>query len=54
VGLAGVVVYEHHADDEDVFEKVAGLYADLGYPEAMVTFGPFAPAYQAKSDPAAA
>jgi len=45
-------LYEHHGDDEDVFEKVDGIYADFGYPEEMVTFGPYAPAYQAKGDPA--
>jgi hypothetical protein len=45
-------LYEHHGGDDDVFEKVDGLYSDLGYPEEMVTFGPYAPAYQAKGDPA--
>jgi hypothetical protein len=44
-------VYERHRDDADVFEKLDGLYADLGYPEEMEAFGPYAPAYQTKGDP---
>jgi hypothetical protein len=45
-------VYEKHSDESSVFDTIDALYADFGYPEEMVPFGPYAPAYQAKSDPA--
>jgi hypothetical protein len=44
-------LYEHHRDDDDVLDKIDGLYADFGYPQEMVAFGPYAPAYQNKGDP---
>jgi hypothetical protein len=44
-------LYEHHRDDADVFDKIDSLYADFGYPQEMLAFGPYAPAYQAKGDP---
>ena len=44
--------YERHRDDDDVSNLLGSLYADLGYPEEMVPFGPYAPAYQGKRDPA--
>lgn len=44
--------YERHRDDEHVADVLGELYADLGYPEEMVPFGPYAPAYQGKRDPA--
>lgn len=44
-------VYESHGTEEGVFDKLDALYADLGYPEEMEPFGPYAPAYQAKDDP---
>jgi hypothetical protein len=45
-------VYEKHSNESSVFDIIDTLYADFGYPEEMVAFGPFAPACQAKSDPA--
>jgi hypothetical protein len=44
-------VYENHGVEESVFDKLDALYADLGYPEEMEPFGPYAPVYQAKGDP---
>jgi hypothetical protein len=44
-------LYEHHRDDDDVLAQIDGLYADFGYPQEMVAFGPYAPAYQVKGDP---
>jgi len=44
-------VYERRHNENDVFDTIDSLYADLGYPEEMVPFGPYAPVYQAKGDP---
>jgi hypothetical protein len=44
-------LYETQGTDEGVFDKLDALYADLGYPEEMVPFGPYAPAYESKDDP---
>ncbi len=46
-------LYEQHRDDDDVLYRVERLYGDLRYPSEMAAFGPYAPAYQAKGDPAA-
>jgi|SRR6478736_6685447 len=45
-------VYERCRDDERVADILGELYADLGYPEEMVSFGPYAPAYEGKRQPA--
>jgi hypothetical protein len=45
-------LYENQRDDRDVFEKLDDLYADFDYPPDMAAFGPYAPAYQVKGDPA--
>jgi hypothetical protein len=39
-----------HGHDESVFDKLDMLYADLGYPEEMRPFGPYAPAHEGKHD----
>ncbi len=52
VWLALSWLYENHRDDSDVLDKIDGLYADFGYPPEMSNFGPYAPAYQVKGDPA--
>lgn len=43
--------YERHHEDAEVSDVIEGLYADLGYPEELASFGPYAPAYQGKRDP---
>ena len=43
--------YERHRDDARAPEVLEELYADLGYPEEMVPFGPYAPAFQGVRDP---
>ena len=44
-------LYEYHRNDGDVLVQIDALYADFGYPQEMVAFGPYAPAYQVKGDP---
>jgi hypothetical protein len=44
-------VYDRHHAEPDVFATLDALYADLGYPDEMMPFGPHAPAYQSKEDP---
>ncbi len=44
-------LYETQSSDDSVFDRLDALYADLGYPEEMAPFGPYAPAYQSKDDP---
>lgn len=43
--------YERHRDDPGAAAMIEELYADLGYPEELASFGPYAPAYQGKRDP---
>jgi hypothetical protein len=45
-------VYERHHEESGVFQMLEGLYADLGYPEEMEAFGPYAPAHQIVDTPA--
>lgn len=44
-------LYENQREDANVLDELDGIYADLGYPEEMASFGPYAPVYQAKGDP---
>jgi hypothetical protein len=43
--------YEKHSGDSDFVAQVDSLYADLGYPDEMIPFGPFSQSYQGKVDP---
>lgn len=45
-------VYENRQSEADVLQTLDALYADLGYPEEMNSFGPYAPTYQTQGDPA--
>lgn len=51
IWLALSWVRDQERDEQSAFEQIDRLYADLGYPSGMETFGPYAPAYQAKDDP---
>jgi hypothetical protein len=51
VWLVLLWLYDRHHNEPDVLEAVESLYADLGYPDEMASFGPYAPAYQVRRDP---